>query len=151
MDQLERAQRERVVAEARRWLGTSYHSGARLLGVGVDCAQLPAAVYHACGLIPYIPPASYSPQWHANQGEETYLAEVLKYAREVEEAPSAGGFVLWRVGRKWAHGGIVAAWPKIIHAVAGGRVELADASRDCLCRGHALAALPMRTFTLWGA
>ena len=150
MDLSERRQRERVVAEARHWLGTPYHSGARLLGVGVDCAQLPAAVYHAAGLIPLIPIGTYSPQWHLNRDEESYLAEVLSHARESAAEPLPGDFILWRVGRKWAHGGIVAGWPRVIHAVSAARVIEADADRDLLCPGHRLAKLPRRLFTLWG-
>lgn len=44
--------REQVVAEALSWLGTPYHHGARLKGIGVDCAGLLIGVSKALGLKP---------------------------------------------------------------------------------------------------
>ena len=122
-------QREAVVREAMSWLRTPYHPRARIKGVGVDCGQFPAAVYHAAGVIPAIPVGRYSPQWHMHQTEQRYLAEVLSYAREIS-CPLPGDFVLYHVGKGWAHGAIITGWPTIIHAVTGQGVTLGDASRD---------------------
>ena len=149
MDGIEMAQRERVVAEARSWIGTPYHSGARLKGVGVDCAQLPAAVYRAAGMIDEIPVGAYSAQWHLHHSEELYLAEVMARAHQIDCRPAQGDFVLFRVGHCMAHGAIVVEWPVIIHAVTGQGVRLGDAARDPFARKLLIDRDP-RYFTLWG-
>ena len=48
------AMRDAVVAEAKTWLGTPWRHMQRIKGVGVDCANLPAAVYEACGVIEHV-------------------------------------------------------------------------------------------------
>jgi cell wall-associated NlpC family hydrolase len=152
MDEIEREQRERVVAEARAWIGTPYHSGQRVRGAGVDCAQLPAAVYHAAGMVTEIPVTHYSPQFHLHRSEELYLAEVLGHAVELpaEATPQPGDFVLWKVGRVFAHGAIVVAWPTIIHSVMGLGVVLDDAGQKSrLFWDDALGWRERRAFTLW--
>ena len=65
--------RARVVAEALSWLGTPYAHRQRLKGVGVDCAQLPLAVYAAAGVLGTDEVGPYAAQWHLHRGEELYL------------------------------------------------------------------------------
>lgn len=125
MAELEREQRAAVVAEARSWLRTPYHHAARLKGVGVDCAMLLAEVYAAVGLVPRITPEAYPPDWHLHRGEQKFLAWVARYAFPVED-PLPGDAAMYRFGRAAAHGAIVIAWPRIIHARIGIGVELAD-------------------------
>ena len=146
----EQIERQRVVAEARSWLRTPYHHNQRLKGGGVDCANLPAAVYAAAGMIPDILPEDYSPQWHLHRDQERYLGKVMDHAREFDGPPGPGDFVLWKVGRCWAHGAIVIEWPVIIHAVAGQGVILGDALRDAFDKKMLKDREP-RLFTLWGA
>lgn len=111
-------QRAAVVAEARTWIRTPYHPAGRMKHVGCDCLTFPAEVYEAAGVIPRQEPGYYPPDWHLHRSDERYLAGVLKIASEVP-APRSGDFVLWRIGRALAHGAIVVAWPRIIHAVQG--------------------------------
>ncbi len=154
MDIIEQRQREMVVAEARTWLRTPYHHNQRTKGAGVDCANLPAAVYAAAGMIPEIPPEEYSAQWHLHCNSddpdtERYLKRVLEYAREFSGPPGPADFVLWKVGRRWAHGAIVIEWPVIIHAAArAGEVILGDALRDPFDK-KLLTDREPRYFTLW--
>ena len=145
----ETAERVGVIAEARRWIGTPYHDCQRVRGAGVDCAQLPAAVYQAAGVIPEIPQFYYSPQWHVHRTEERYLAMVMDHAREIDANPSPGDFVLFKVANCHAHGAIITAWPHIIHAVSGLGVVEGDASRDPFARKLLIDRQP-RFFTLWG-
>ena len=141
--------RRRVVAEARSWLGTPYHHNQRVKGAGVDCANLPAAVYAAAGVIPEIAAEDYSPQWHLHRDQERYLGRVLDHAVEFAGPPGPGDFVLWKVGRCYAHGAIVIEWPVIIHAAAGAKaVILGDALRDPFDR-KLLKDREPRYFTLW--
>jgi NlpC/P60 family putative phage cell wall peptidase len=122
----EEAQRAAVIAAARGWLGTPYHPAASVRGVGCDCLTFPAAVYSQAGVIPAQTIPYYPPDWHLHRGDERYLEGVLKIAAEVS-VPRPGDFVLWRIGRALAHGAIVIAWPRIIHAVQGiGVMEDAD-------------------------
>ena len=48
---MESTERARVVAIAHEWLGTPYHTGGRLKGVGVDCLTLLAGVFSEAGLV----------------------------------------------------------------------------------------------------
>ena len=119
--------RAAIVAEARSWLRTPYHHMGRVKGVGVDCAQLPAMVYAACGLID-LPPLNYYPNdWHMHRSAELYLAAVTDRAVEIATAPLPGDFVLWRFGRCFSHGAIILDWPLVAHAWIGEGVVLEDA------------------------
>ena len=143
----EAQERAAVVAEVGTWLGTPYHHHGRVKGVGVDCANLPAAVYEAVGLIPTVRP-DYAAQWFEHRDEELFLAYVTPYADEVDEAAAGpGDLIVWKYGRTYAHGAIIVAAPAIIHSTTnGGGVHLGDMQRD-----EDLATRPRRFFTLWGA
>ncbi len=144
-------QRQAVVAEARDWIGTPYQHHQRVKGAGVDCAMFPVEVYAACGLMQKDQDfGAYPTQWHLHHDEERYLGIVLSYAREIEGEPCPGDFVLWKFGRAFSHGGIVSAWPRVIHSYIRQGVYEEDTSRA----GHFLhkngEPLPVRFFTLWG-
>ena len=140
-------ERAAVVAEAMTWAGTPYHHHARIKGVGVDCANLPAAVYEAAGMIPRVDP-DYTAQWFEHRDEELFLSFVTPYADEIsEDCAQAGDFAIWKYGRTFSHGAIILGPPAIIHATMnGGGVHLGDMVRD-----EDLATRPRRFFTLWGA
>jgi len=108
--------RDNIIREALTWLNTPYHHEADIKGAGVDCAMLLVRVYHATGLIPAIDPRPYPADWMLHRDEERYLGWVKQYADPVTD-PLPGDVVLYKVGRCFAHGGIVLAWPDIIHAV----------------------------------
>ena len=137
--------RERVVAEALSWLGTPYAHRQRLRGAGVDCAQLPLAVYAACGLITDAEVQPYAAQWHLHRGEELYLAHVEALGGREVAAPEPGDLVLWRYGRTFSHGAILVAPGRVVHAVRGQGVVLADMDQD-----EDLRRRPARLFTLPG-
>ena len=146
----EAAQRARVVAEARAWCGAAYHHMARVKpnpGAcergATDCAQLLACVYRAAGLVPELPLEYYPPDWHLHRGLERYLNKVTEHAREIH-VPGPGDLALWRWGRCFAHGAIVTAWPRVVHAMAGIGVLEEDIERNGVFRGR-----PRRFFTLW--
>ena len=98
--------RARVVSAARAWLGTPYHHAADLKGIGVDCAMILVRVFCDLGLVPPFDPRPYVKDWMMHRDDERYLGFLLARAREVE-APDPGDVVLFRVGRCFAHGGIV--------------------------------------------
>lgn len=123
--------RAAIVAEALSWERTPYISHARLKGVGVDCAQLPAAVFEAAGAIPHLEP-SYSAQWMLHRDEELYLAEIRRFAREIDIGDiRPADLIVWRFGRTYSHSAIVIEPPIVLHAVLkGSAVIRADIGRD---------------------
>lgn len=108
-------ERKRVLDEAATWRGTPWHHNARIKGVGVDCAQYLAAVYHASGIIEEVAPREYAADWALHRNQELFAAEVLRHAVPVDE-PGPADVVLYKVGRTFSHGAIVVQWPNIIHA-----------------------------------
>jgi cell wall-associated NlpC family hydrolase len=110
----EQAQRDRVIAIAKSWVGTPYHHAARIKGAGVDCLTLLAEVFSEAALIerPEIP--HYPPDWMLHREAERYLEGVMKYAQEIDGDPLPGDIVVYRFGRCFAHGAIVVKWPMII-------------------------------------
>jgi len=108
--------REAVVAEARGWIGTPFHHAARVKGAGVDCLMLLAEVYERAGIAPHIEPPFYVPDWHMHRDAERYMEGLLAYARAIDGPPLPGDIALFRFGRTFSHGAIVARWPRLIHA-----------------------------------
>ena len=100
--------RERVVQEAREWLGTTYHHHGRIKGVGVDCAQLLCAVFEACSLVPHVDTGFYPVDWHLHRGEELFIKTLAPHAEQLpDSAPRAPGDVfVFRYGRTFSHGAI---------------------------------------------
>ena len=143
MSDLEAAERALVVAEARSWLGTPYHHRGRIKGAGVDCAMLLAEVYRAAGLIPRLEIGYYPMDWHLHRDTEQYLGWVERHARQVE-APQAGDVVLFRFGRCFSHGGIVLAWPEILHAYLGQGCVLGNVTAE-----PRLGRREQRFFSCW--
>src|SRR5208282_2779302 len=90
--------REKIVAEARSWIGTPYHNCADIKGVGVDCGMLLVRVFVDLGLVEPFDPRPYTHDWHMHRDEERYLNLVLPRARKVS-APQIGDVMLFRVGR----------------------------------------------------
>lgn len=123
--------REAILAEARTWLGTPYHHQGRVKGVGVDCAMILCEVYHDVGLVPFIDPTPYPPDWHFHQDEERYMNWIAKYGVEVDE-PKPGDVALFQFGRCISHGAIVVEWPMVIHSYFREGVTLADATQGQL-------------------
>lgn len=121
-----------VVEIAKTWLRTPYHHSARVKGAGVDCAQILLDVFVEAGLIEDFDPGDYPPDWMMHRSEERYLSFVTDRA-DLVESPQPGDVVLYKVGRCFAHGGIVVDWPTIIHASSRDRmVCLADGTQGWL-------------------
>lgn len=102
----ETEQRERVVAEARSWLGTPYRNCADIKRVGVDCGMLIVRVFVDTGLCAPFDPRPYTPDWHLHRSEERYLGFVFDRCSEVSE-PQPGDVIVYKYGRCYSHGGIV--------------------------------------------
>jgi len=106
MSKDERHGRQAIVEEARRWIGTPYHSSADLRGVGVDCGMLLVRVFVDLGLFEPFDPRPYPQDWHLHRSEERYLGFVLARSVEVRD-PEIADVAIFRYGRCYSHGGIV--------------------------------------------
>lgn len=116
--------RERVVAEARSWIGTPYHHAANLKGVGVDCVFLLIETFKTVGFLePGFDPRPYPKDWYLHRGDELFMEGLFKYARRLkrDERPQPGDVALYRVGRTASHGAIIVDDEHMIHAYAQSR------------------------------
>ena len=107
--------RAAVVAEARSWIRTPYHHMGRIKGAGADCLSLLAEVYERAGVVPHVEIPYYPPDWHLHRDLERYLMGLADYGRPTD-TPLPGDIAMFKYGRCFAHGGIVSAWPALIHA-----------------------------------
>ncbi len=98
--------RNKIVAEAKSWIGTPYHNCADIKGVGCDCGMLLVRVFVDLGVVEAFDPRPYAHDWHLHRGEERYLEALLSRAAKVE-TPKPGDVMLFRVGRCHSHGAIV--------------------------------------------
>jgi len=117
-------ERAAVVRESRDWIGCPFHHGARVKGVGVDCAQLVLAVFcDALHLVPAIDPGYYPPDWFLHQGAERIRDRVLDHFLPVA-VPEPGDLALFRYGRAASHSGIVVEAPdvRVVHSFSGFQV-----------------------------
>ena len=147
--------RQQVVSEALSWVGTPYVSNGMIKGKrgGTDCAMYPLAVYSACGYIPKeFDPRPYSPSWHLHQNVEMYMEHVRSFSKEVAGPPGReplpGDFVMFRIGKLFAHGAIITKWPMIVHAIGGVSVLPEDVSKNTTGK-RALWLMDKTFFTLW--
>lgn len=111
--------RASILAEARTWINTPYAHKGRVKGVCVDCGQLLHAVY-GC-FLPLRPmPPEYPADWTLHESNpELYLDFIQEYVRRSDK-PVLAAPVLFRIGRKYGHAGIVTD-RGVIHA--WGRTE----------------------------
>lgn len=133
-------ERELVIEEARRWIGTPYRHRGMIRGAGCDCISLIVSIYQQLGLIDHFALPKYSPQWNMHHSEELCLIGVRRYADEVpappERIPLPGDIVIFRYARAYSHNAIVADWPRLIHCWQTVGVQWGDAERDSFLRVH---------------
>jgi NlpC/P60 family putative phage cell wall peptidase len=142
------AERAAVIAEAMTWIGTPWRHMARLKGVGVDCANLPIAVYAASGLIADFDPPPYPRDWHVHKREERITPVIERFGREIEpETARVADLLVFKIGHVFSHCAIVVDPGRVgIHASVRARmVTLCDLDRD-----HDLITSRRRAFTLKG-
>jgi NlpC/P60 family putative phage cell wall peptidase len=117
--------RDRVVAEARSWIGTPYRHQASLKGVGCDCLGLLRGVWRAvCGVEPEGMPA-YAPDWAEANGEEKLAEAARRHLIEIAPDDAAPGDVLlfrWRAHLPAKHAAILSTHDRMIHAYDGAAV-----------------------------
>lgn len=117
---------ERVLEEARDWLGTPYLHQASVKGVGSDCLGLIRGIWRALyGAEPCMVPP-YSADWAEISREEGLwrAATLWLVPRPAGAAPALGDVILFRMreGGIAKHLGVqsvVGEGPRFIHAYSG--------------------------------
>jgi NlpC/P60 family putative phage cell wall peptidase len=123
---------ERIVCEARLWIGTPYVHQASCRGAGTDCLGLILGLWRALfGVLPTIVPA-YTADWSEPTCREDLMQAAQRFLRPVAgREPMAGDVLLFRMrdGRVAKHLGVqseVGVSERFIHAYSGhGVVESA--------------------------
>ncbi|MEL6208712.1 MAG: NlpC/P60 family protein [Pseudomonadota bacterium] len=122
----DRCSADRVVAVARRWVGTPYRHQASLEGIGADCLGLVRGIWReVVGAEPEAVPA-YTADWAESREGERLMAATARVMRAVPAASARPGDVLlFRMKARGVakHLGILAAGTpeagRLIHAYAG--------------------------------
>ena len=143
------ATRARVVAAARAWVGTPYLHAADIKGVGVDCAMILVRVFCDLDLVPSFDPRPYVKDWMLHRDDERYLGFLFDRARPVP-SPEPGDVIVFRIGRCFAHGGIVTSGDPLtfVHAFSPtGCVIEEPAACNPQLSGRLASA---RFFSIWG-
>jgi NlpC/P60 family putative phage cell wall peptidase len=116
------AERDVIIAAARRWLGTPYLHQASLRDVGCDCLGLVRGVWRDCvGDEPeHIEP--YTADWAEATGLERLALAGARHFERVEPTDFQPGDVLlfrWRLGLPAKHCAIAVSDDTMIHAHDG--------------------------------
>ena len=116
---------DRILAEARSWIGTPYRHQASLKHVGCDCLGLVMGVWRALyGPLPEVPPP-YAPDWAEAGGRETLAEAARRHLVECEGDTTRAGDVLifrWRNNVPAKHLAIATGLDHMVHAHDGAEV-----------------------------
>ena len=122
---------DKIVSEARCWIGTPYRHQASCRGAGADCLGLVRGVWREIvGKEPEIVPP-YTPDWDEVGGGERLIAAAARLMVPVSRAPMPGDLLVFRMadGAVAKHLGLLSDGPpeaRFIHAYSGhGVVESA--------------------------
>jgi cell wall-associated NlpC family hydrolase len=113
----EAEQRAAVVAAARLWRGTPWHHNARVMGAGIDCANIICDAFEKAGLIQHIEPV-YARQWGLHQDRELFIEWIEKSGgHEIDRSSvKVGDIATFKFGRTFFHGAIFTDSVTVIHA-----------------------------------
>lgn len=127
-----------LIARASEWRGTPFLANARVMGLGVDCVQLVAAIYQATGFVDDFQPGAYAMDEgaHAERSRVVEYVEALKdadgvnkfelaWSRENGRQPevAAGDLLCFRVGKQIHHVGLALSPVKFLHVYRGYKVK----------------------------
>lgn len=116
---------ERIVTEARSWIGTPYRHQASLKQVGCDCLGLVLGVWRALhGELPETPPP-YAPDWAEAAESEPLVEAAMRHLVPRGGGAIAAGEILifrWRVHARAKHLAIATGLDRMIHAHDGAAV-----------------------------
>lgn len=116
---------DEIIAAARCWLGTPYHHGSAVRGVGTDCLGLIRGTYADLFEVEPETPEPYTRHWAEFCGDETLLAAAERYLVRVDSLKPHAGAILafrWRRHLPAKHLAIATTPTTMIHAVEGASV-----------------------------
>lgn len=117
--------RDRVLAEARAWIGTPYRHQGEIFQVGCDCLGLVRGVWHAVCGGETERPGPYAADWAECADGDPLLDAARRHCREIPLAEAEPGDLLafrWRAGVAAKHLGILSGAGRFIHAYSGSAV-----------------------------
>lgn len=145
-------QGDRIVAEARRWIGTPYRHQAAQMGAGTDCLGLVRGVWQALGGVETEAAPAYSMDWSEPQGEERLWAAAHRHLRDGQAGgPKPGDVLLFRMRQDAVakHLGIMTQddpAPRFVHAYSGHGVVESPMSAPWRRRIVAWFEFPLEAF-----
>lgn len=109
---------ERIVREARRWIGTPYRHQAAALGAGADCLGLLRGVWRGLYGREVAPIPPYAADWRDGADGAALEAAARRYLVAAGPEPGAGDVILLRLMRRRParHCAIMVANDRFIHA-----------------------------------
>lgn len=116
---------ERIVAEARSWIGTPYRHQASLKHVGCDCLGLVLGVWKALYGAPPEQPPPYAPDWAEAGQNEPLIEAALRHLTPRTDGEITPGEILifrWRAHVAAKHLAIATEAGRMIHAHDGAEV-----------------------------
>lgn len=110
-------QRQMIVAEAKKWIGTPYRHQASRIGTGCDCLGLVRGIWRSFfGIEPEQPPP-YSPDWAETGGGDPMMDAARRHLIATTDClPGTVILFRWRAGLPAKHMGIAAGPDSFIHA-----------------------------------
>lgn len=111
--------RERLVAEARRWIGTPFHHQASCRGAGADCLGLVRGVWREV-LGGAVAVAPYAADWASLPGDDRLNGGLSRTLRRLDPAGARPGDVLLfrlRPSGIGSHAGLMTAPDRFVHAL----------------------------------
>lgn len=117
---------EKIIAEARQWIGTPYRHQASLKGVGCDCLGLVRGVWREVHGTEPEPTPAYSPDWAEASSKEALADAARRHMIEVPVADYAAGDLLlfrWKPHLPSKHAGLATSATTMVHAQDGACVS----------------------------
>lgn len=90
----ENAEREKLLAEAKEWIGTPYHTRGRIKQGGCDCGTFLLGVVENVGFIEHIDLPYYSEDVACHCAVPRYLMKIKEYCNEVPIGSQKPGDIL---------------------------------------------------------
>lgn len=90
----ENIEREALIAEAKEWLGTPYHTAGRVKGAGCDCGTFLLGVTENVGFIPHIDLPYYPEDIACHCAVPKYLMKIKEHCFEVNFEDKKPGDIL---------------------------------------------------------
>ena len=79
----EAKEREKLIAEAKEWLGTPYHTAGRIKGAGCDCGTFLLGVVENVGFVEHIDLPYYPEDIACHCAVPRYLMKIEEYCNRI--------------------------------------------------------------------